>query len=280
MQMHSNPAQFSTRSQIAAEVQTVTAEPAKALAIPATAQLSLPPMLDIPTDHPRIDGADRQVQRLDWTAFDGIRQGAEGLAQDLSVPLSIVLLAGFQLLLYRYSRQSQFAIAALEQEQRRWIISDLNPSTTAKLAIEQLWQTWQQSTGLRNDTLDALATSEFSSNPFRANQFAFSVVGEGDLLLPALPKWDLKVGMVSGGDRRIVSGYLDYDGAMFAPESAVRLQGHLTEVLRQMAADPQQSIETLPYIPEAEVQQLLYDWNETAVDYPRGPASMNYLKPR
>jgi amino acid adenylation domain-containing protein len=241
-------------------------ETAKALAISAT---SLPPTLDIPTDRPRIDGTDRQVKRLAWTAFDSIQVEAEGLAQDLSVPLSIVVLAGFQLLLYRYSRQSQFAIAALESGQRRWIIADLNPTTTVATAIEQLYETWQQATGARNYTLDALATSEFSSNPFRANQFAFGVMAESDLRMLELPKWDLKLGMVSDGDRRIVSGYLDYDGAMFDPESAVRLQGHLTEVLRQMAKDPQQSIETLAYIPEAEVQQLLYDWNATAVDYPR-----------
>jgi amino acid adenylation domain-containing protein len=243
-------------------------EPAKALAIPA-ASPSLPPTLDIPTDRPRIDGAARQVNRLAWTAFDSIRLGAEGLALDLSVPLPIVLLAGFQLLLYRYSRQSQFAIAALEPGQRRWIIADLNPSTTVARAIEQLDETWQQAVGVRNYTLDALATSEFSSNSFRANQFAFGIMAEADLRVPELPKWDLKLGMVSDGDRRILSGHLDYDGAMFDPESAVRLQGHLTEILRQMALDPQQSIETLPYIPEAEVQQLVYDWNATAVDYPR-----------
>jgi amino acid adenylation domain-containing protein len=237
-------------------------EPGKALAVP-----SLPPTLDIPTDRPRIDGADRQVERLDWAAFDLIRAEAEDLARGLSVPLSIVVLAGFQLLLYRYSRQSQFAIAGLAPGQRRWIIADFNPIATVAMAIEQLADTWQRATGAHNYKLDALATSEFSSNPFRANQFAFSVMNEADLLVPELPKWDLKVGMVS--DRQIVSGYLDYDGAMFDPESAVRLQGHLTEVLRQMIRDPQQSIETLPYIPEAEVQQLLYDWNATAVDYPR-----------
>jgi amino acid adenylation domain-containing protein len=243
-------------------------EPAKDLAIPV-GSLSLPPTLDIPTDRPRIDGAIRQVKRLAWTAFHSVQRGAEDLAVNLSVPLPIVLLAGFQLLLYRYSRQSQFAIAALESGQRRWIIADLNPTTTVTMAIEQLYKTWQQAMGVRNYTLDALAMSEFSSNSFRANQFAFGIIAEAELRVPELSKWDLKLGMVSDGDRQIVSSHLDYDEAMFDPGSAMRLQGHLTEVLRQMITDPQQSIETLPYIPQAEVQQLLYDWNATSVDYPR-----------
>jgi amino acid adenylation domain-containing protein len=267
MQMHSNPAQFSTRSQVAAEVQTVMVETDAALNIPVTSPL--PPALDMPTDRPRIDGAARQVQRLDWQGFDRIQASASALAHDLSVPLSIVLLAGFQLLLYRYSRQSQFAIAALESGQRRWIISDLDPNQSVTQVIEQLSETWQQATGPRNYTLDALATSEFSSNPFRGNQFAFSVLTETDRLVSELLKWDLKVGLVTDAEGRAVSSHLDYDGAMFDPQSAGRLQDHLTEVLRQMVKDPQQSIETLAYIPEAEVQQLLYGWNATAVDYPR-----------
>jgi amino acid adenylation domain-containing protein len=264
MQMHSNPAQFSTRSQVAAEVQTVMTEPGRALAVPA---LSLPPTLDIPTDRPRIDGADRQVQRLDWAAFDSIRREAEGLAQDLAVPLSIVVLAGFQLLLYRYSRQSQFAIAALEPEQPRWIIANLDAVTTVAMAIEHLAETWQQSKGPGHYQLDP-SKGELGLNPSQPQQFAFSVMAEADPPVPESPQWDLKLGMVTDADRRIVSGYLDYDGAMFDPESAVRLQGHLTEVLRQMVADPARAIETLPYMPEAEVQQLLYGWNATAVDYP------------
>jgi amino acid adenylation domain-containing protein len=223
-------------------------EPAKALDIPAT------PQLDIPTDRPRIDGADRLVARLDWTAFAAIRAEVEATATALSVPVSIVVLAGFQLLLYCYSRQAQFAIATLESGLEHWMIADLTGNQTVAQVIRQLAQTWQPAAGL------------LSARPSQAHQFAFTVGAEGDR--SDLGEWDLNLGLVIREDRA-VSGYLDYDGAMFDPESAVRLQGHLTEVLRQIVKNPQQAIENLAYIPEAEVQQLLYDWNATAIDYPR-----------
>src|SRR5256885_4413656 len=64
-------------------------------------------------------------------------------------------------------------------------------------------------------------------------------------------------------------GRFEYCSDLFEVETIRRLCGHFESLLDAIARGPEQSISALPMLTDAERQQLLVDWNQTAVDYPR-----------
>ena len=64
-------------------------------------------------------------------------------------------------------------------------------------------------------------------------------------------------------------GHLEYRTELFVPETITRLAGHFVRILEAVVADPDQRISQLELLGEAERRQLLHDWNDTRVEYPR-----------
>src|SRR5262249_39768676 len=66
-----------------------------------------------------------------------------------------------------------------------------------------------------------------------------------------------------------LSGRLTYSADLFNDATVGRLAGHLQILLESIAADPDRRIEELPLLTEVERRQLLVEWNDTALDYPK-----------
>ena len=62
---------------------------------------------------------------------------------------------------------------------------------------------------------------------------------------------------------------LDYNIGLFETSTITRMLGHFERLLQGILADPSGSISTLPLLSEIERRQILVEWNDTAVDYPR-----------
>lgn len=60
-----------------------------------------------------------------------------------------------------------------------------------------------------------------------------------------------------------------YDRQRFDEATIARLLGHIKTLLEGMAAHPHSPLSTLPLLTEAETHQLLVEWNDTQVDYPK-----------
>jgi amino acid adenylation domain-containing protein len=60
-----------------------------------------------------------------------------------------------------------------------------------------------------------------------------------------------------------------YDFARFEEDTIERMLGHLQTILSAMVDNPHQTVGELPLLSEAEYQQLLVDWNDTATKYPQ-----------
>ncbi|HEX8293529.1 MAG TPA: amino acid adenylation domain-containing protein, partial [Pyrinomonadaceae bacterium] len=60
-----------------------------------------------------------------------------------------------------------------------------------------------------------------------------------------------------------------YDRDLFDASTIVRMGEHLATLMRGVVADPDAKIETLPLLSEGERRHLLFELNETAVEYPR-----------
>ncbi len=71
--------------------------------------------------------------------------------------------------------------------------------------------------------------------------------------------------VVACADRQLALGY---DPARFDADTAGRMLGHLSTLLREISARPEAPTRALALLPEAERRQLLFEWNDTARSYP------------
>jgi amino acid adenylation domain-containing protein len=69
---------------------------------------------------------------------------------------------------------------------------------------------------------------------------------------------------------RELSLEIAYDPGRFDSAAVERMLGHLRTLLASIAADPTQRLAAIPLLTEAERQQLLIDWKQTATPFPDG----------
>ena len=80
-------------------------------------------------------------------------------------------------------------------------------------------------------------------------------------------KFDLTLEVREGADG--LEAYLEYNTDLFDQETIERMAGHLEVLLEAAVQVPETAIGELPLLTEAERQQILVDWNDTAAEYPR-----------
>lgn len=81
-------------------------------------------------------------------------------------------------------------------------------------------------------------------------------------------KLDLQVKLdeTDAGEMR---GFWIYNNDLFDAETIQRMAGHFETLLRGIVANPEQEIGRLPLLTAAERHQILVEWNDTTVDYPK-----------
>src|SRR5271165_3620697 len=80
-------------------------------------------------------------------------------------------------------------------------------------------------------------------------------------------KFDLTLILTDDGDD--ISLEMEYNTDIFDDARIVRMVGHYQTLLEVVADDPDRRLAELPMLTDTEHQQLLIDWNQTAVDYPK-----------
>ncbi|MCA1695974.1 MAG: condensation domain-containing protein, partial [Actinobacteria bacterium] len=70
-----------------------------------------------------------------------------------------------------------------------------------------------------------------------------------------------------------LSIHLDYDPDLFNPATIKRMAEHLQLLLNGIATDPDQPVFQLPWMSEAERNQVLVEWNDTGHEIPTGTVS-------
>ncbi|MBL0142932.1 MAG: amino acid adenylation domain-containing protein [Betaproteobacteria bacterium] len=83
-------------------------------------------------------------------------------------------------------------------------------------------------------------------------------------------KFDVTLFMLESGSG--LSTLLEYDADLFDAAAMARLLEHFRALLEGIVRDPGESIATVPLMSVAETRQVLQEWNDTTVDYPRDMA--------
>ena len=79
-------------------------------------------------------------------------------------------------------------------------------------------------------------------------------------------KFDLT--LILSENEKGLDGLIEYSTDLFEAATIRRLAGYYSRLLEAGVANPEQSISELPMLPDAERQQLLVDWNNTAAELP------------
>jgi amino acid adenylation domain-containing protein len=80
-------------------------------------------------------------------------------------------------------------------------------------------------------------------------------------------KFDLSLELADRPDG--IVGHFEYSTDLFDTSTIARMAGHWETLLQAMVNDPTQPLSALPLLTNAEQQQILFDWNNTQVAYPR-----------
>ncbi|MFP2930484.1 amino acid adenylation domain-containing protein, partial [Pyxidicoccus sp. 3LG] len=209
----------------------------------------------------------------------------------------MVLLAGFQALLHRYSGQDDILVgspvAGRTRAETEGLIGFFVNTLVLRARlhgnprfVELLAQVKEASLGAfahQDAPFEKLVEElqparSLSHTPLFQVMFSLNNTPLPELALPGLTlaplevhsgtvKFTLQLSLTEGPDG--IAGTLEYNRDLFEPSTIDRLAVHLTTLLEGIAAAPERRLADLPMLPEAERHRLLVEWNATTSEYPR-----------
>ncbi|MEH1944122.1 MAG: amino acid adenylation domain-containing protein [Nostoc sp.] len=255
-------------------------------------------LLELPTDYPRPAQQSYQGEREEYCLSKELTQKLKAISQQQGVSLFMTLLAAFNILLSRYSRQEDLCVGSgianrTHSYTERLIGFFVNTLVLrSKIKSEQGFSELLQQT--RQTCLDAYANQDIpfeylveqlqperslSHNPlFQVMMVMQNAAGAGvNVSLPGLDiqyleqsfpfaKFDLLLDLCERDEQ--LHCMWEYATDLFAASTIKRMAGHFEVLLTAITQNPQQPIHQLPIITPAESQQLQI-WNKTDADYPK-----------
>lgn len=106
---------------------------------------------------------------------------------------------------------------------------------------------------------------DYHNTPMQLPKMADLDVGLYDID-SKMSRFDLTLELAEVSGR--IRGYLEYNTRLFASARVQRMAKHFLNLLKSALSRPDQPISDLDMLSATEMQQLIYDWNNTQVDYP------------
>ncbi|HEX7239483.1 MAG TPA: amino acid adenylation domain-containing protein, partial [Longimicrobiaceae bacterium] len=254
--------------------------------------------LDLPRDRPapavRAGRAGVETLRLP----DGLAAALRALGREEEATPFMVLLAGFQALLHRYTGQSDLltatAVAGRGERELEGLIGYFVNTLVLRTPVEgdPPFRDWLR--GVRRVVLGAYAHADVpleevvralglprgaEAQPLSSVMFVHRTVEEETLRLPGLvvrpwavpvagETFDLTCSVAEGPDGFLVQA--QYDAELYDASTVRRLLGHFATLLEGAAAHPGRALSALPLLTAGE-REALDAWNRTEAAYPDAP---------
>ncbi|WP_410658126.1 amino acid adenylation domain-containing protein [Amycolatopsis sp. lyj-112] len=254
-----------------------------------------PPSVDLRTDRPRPEVLSGQGGLAEFIVPAEVTARLKTLGRENGASLFMVLLAGFDVLLARYTGGSDLVVGSPMAGRVTGELERLIGFFVNSVPLRVRWDgdpTFEEVVNLVRET--ALEAYAHESLPFeriveevvperdagRNPIFQVWFDGGREVEPPALPgliveplpdethstRFDLELRLeLRDGE---LAGSLLYSTDLFEESTAQRLAGNYQRVLAAVAKEPQARLSTLPVPAEAEVEQVLLGWNDTAYDGP------------
>ena len=254
-------------------------------------------VLEMPTDRPRPAVAGYKGAREDFHLSAELGEKLRQTSRREGVSLFMSLLAGFQVLLARYSGQPDIAVGtAIAGRNRREIegLIGLFVNTLVmrvglggNLTVRELLSRVRETTlgaYMHQDVPFDKIVEELRPGRSLSHQPLFQVMFtlqnvprearsmkgmelKSEPLKTETAKFELELLMVESGGK--LFGTLEYATELFEGWRIRRLLGHFEQVLEAMVADVNSGIRDLQLMSDAERQEVVVDWNQTAAEFPR-----------
>ena len=256
-----------------------------------------PALLELPTDKPR-----PAVQRYEGGAVRTrlpavLTAGLQALARRHGATLFMALQAGWALLLGRLSGQDDVVIGTPVANRRRseleGLIGFFVNTVALRTRLDGKQSVGQLLDAVRQSTLSAYAHQDtpfeqvveavrpqrsLSHSPLFQVMLVLQNTPQPEVELPGLrlrgeeldrqvSQFDLSLSAFENDDGLSVE--LEYSTALFERETVQRWLGYWQRLLESMVADETQPVGELAWLPQAEREQVLRGFNDTAVAYPK-----------
>ena len=253
-----------------------------------------PPVMELPTDRPRPSVQTSHGSSCSLLVEQELTERLRATSAGGEATLFDAMLAAFQIVLSRYTRQTDIVIgttpANRDAKESRALIGPLNSALVLRTdlannpSFRELVARTSDTTGRARAhrampfarLLEELPI-ERSLSHAPVFQILFDYNSESDdtagsdasaplHLEPfdfesGISPYDLTLNLVETANQ--IRCRLEYNTDLFERATIVRLLGHYEQVLVGVAADPQQSIDELEILTANERDQILHEWNDT-----------------
>jgi len=251
----------------------------------------IPAILELPTDRPRPPVQTFRAAGQSVLLPKSLKSALETLSEREDVSLFVVLLAAFQTLLSRYTRQDDIVVGipieggddVQESDQRSSaavIRTDMSGDLTFRQLLSRVSDTansvrehanvpWERLVEAVQPDRDASRHPVFQT-VFSLEESEFSSV----LGKVSDPTTDDRV---LGVDLRLqlrdepegFAAHFTYSTDLFDAATIARMAGHFQKLLEGIIVNPDGQISKLPLLTDAEQHQLVVEWNSTGMEYAR-----------
>ncbi|HEY0602653.1 MAG TPA: amino acid adenylation domain-containing protein [Herpetosiphonaceae bacterium] len=248
---------------------------------PASQQPDDLPALNLPIDYSR-PAAQTYHGALHAFTIDVGLAALAALGAAHSTTPATALLAAFQVLLFRYTGQTELAVGMLIEPERREAHSGLFVLRTTLSGMPTFASFLKEVQATLPDTSAQQRRSFEPPSPVQvlfAFQSAPQPAADADAIPPSAETYwdalrpdtssiqpDLAL-LIIQRQERLHAG-LCYNQDLFKAATIRRLSDHLQVLLAAIVAQPETRIADLPLLTAAEQQQILIDWNATQQAYP------------
>ncbi|NJM19925.1 MAG: amino acid adenylation domain-containing protein [Richelia sp. SM1_7_0] len=256
-----------------------------------------PTSLSLPTDYQRPPVQSFQGAAREFELSPQLSERLRCLGKQQGVTLFMTLLAAFKVQLYRYTSQEYICIgspiANRNQSQIEGLIGFFVNTLALRTDLSGNPSFLELLDRVREVCVGAYAHAELpferlvaelhpernlSHTPLFQVTFAVQEDTKTDLVLPNLTlkwlqnhsgtaKFDLSLYVVDSQPQ--LRGWWEYNTDLFDATTIERMVDHLINLLEGIVAQPQKRLSELPLLTGAERQTLLFDWNNTATNYPQ-----------
>ena len=246
---------------------------------------NIAPILDFPTDKSRstIDelkgenNYQRNTRQNSFTLERNFTQTLLETAQQNKVSLPVLLLGAFQVLLYRYTKQSNIVVGCLDwhdNSQDKLGILPINVAMEDELNFldllmvvqEQASESSSYSIGIDTSTPALRGKPEFITDPLSQVLFKYSnlITDIKAKLTTKIAKKELFLEVVEKPQHLVCN--LEYNCYLFDELTIKRIANNYQVLLKSIVTNPDTLIASLPILSATEKGQVLFDWNQTQAE--------------
>ena len=254
--------------------------------------------LELPEDRPRPAVHTYTDARQAFTLSETLARRIRTLSREEHADPFTVVLAGFKVLLRRYARQDEIVVGTSEpcrnQPETKKVLgpfanllvlrSNLAGNLTFRGLIAQVTKTVAQARAHREMPFDRLVQEvnpekDMSRTALFDVLFRFedeelpAILNIGDVKARVIDtnlgygKYDLNLSIRDRADG--FSGTVVYNADIYDGATVGQMMRHFEVLLEAMAADPDQRIDDVTLLSEAEEREQLVTWNSTGASYPQ-----------